>query len=74
MWTNDKIILLKDISAPPSMAGKKGDVKVVDIDIPLYYAKSAVKGGHAVSFYKLACSVRWDCPCRSIWLPSKMGE
>ena len=47
MWIDDKIIMLEDISAPPSMAGKKGDVKIVDKDIPLYYAKLAVKGGHA---------------------------
>ena len=47
MWTNDKIILLADISAPAAMAGAKGDVKIIDIDIPLYYAKLAVKGGHA---------------------------
>ena len=47
MWTNDKIIMIEDMSAPPAMAGKKGDVKVIDIDIPLYYAKLAVKGGHA---------------------------
>jgi hypothetical protein len=47
MWTNDKIIFVADVSAPPSMAAKKGDVKVIGVDIPLYYAKSAVKGGHA---------------------------
>ena len=47
MWTDDKIIMLQDISAPPAMAGKAGDVKVIDKDIPLYYARLAVKGGHA---------------------------
>ena len=47
MWTDDRIVLLVDISAPSQMAGTAGQVKIIDRDIPLYYAKLAVKGGMA---------------------------
>lgn len=47
MWTDDRIILLVDISAPLQMAGTAGQVKVIDRDVPLYYAKLAVKSGIA---------------------------
>jgi len=47
MWTDDEIIFLKDVSAPSATAAKKGDVRKVNRNIDLYYARLAVKSGLA---------------------------